>query len=226
MNNILIVSAAAHPEDPVWAYGHELAQALQARVHHMVPPERQAAVLVHEEARRTGAGLIVTGRETTRGIAHILPNLGMQTLVRGTCPVLMIPPGATFKPVRQIMYATSFEEDGYRIPPSLEKLADLLKSRITSVYINTDRMPNGLYPRTPVLEEVTRMELDPSNVFFYTLRFRHVLQGLLWLMGHYPLDIIALTPGKRMFYLRLLGQSLTHSMARRTKIPLLSIPTA
>ncbi|TAE49670.1 MAG: hypothetical protein EAZ89_13875, partial [Bacteroidetes bacterium] len=124
---------------------------------------------------------------------------------------------------KHIVYATRFEERDYRIPPYLEALAQRCEARLSVVFVSR-KLPEDRFPsRNPILEQVYRMETEPSNVFFYNLYHRDVVAGINLFITSYPTDLLALLPRRRPAYAMRLGSSLTRSLAGKVKIPLLAV---
>ncbi|MDX2284911.1 MAG: universal stress protein [Bacteroidia bacterium] len=222
MKKLLLLTDETEASQQAYAYSQALCASLRLLCeHHPLTPytkDRDVAQLALQQE----ADLIVMGIPPVRGLAHPFTDLDrVRLLARAPRPMLLIPPSARFAALKHIVYATNFQEDDWRIPPTLEALARLSGARITCVHIN----PVGAHPRHPVMQEVFRSQLEPGNIFFYVIRHKDPLQGLQLFTDAYHPDMLAVMPARRSLAAWLLKPNLTRALARRTQIPLLSVQT-
>ncbi|WNJ17390.1 universal stress protein [Pontibacter sp. G13] len=172
-------------------------------------------------AREESVDLIVMGRGT--GPRWFSRNsLANKVLNKSLCPVMVVPPEVEFSGIKHIVYATNFSDRIGRIPPQVEGLAQRLNARISSVFI---RQQGKDIPSSgaPVLEESRRSELNPGNIFFYTLRHKHVQQGLEWFMEQYPTDLLVIASLRKASVKQPRMTGLAQRIVRETKVPLLAV---
>lgn len=224
MKHLLIAVPTSDASDTLARYGAALAQALGCKHSTLKyqPGREEAAVLA--QARQDQSDLIVTGLGQVPGFrGRLRPPQGLRFLPKAHCPVLMVPEGCTFQPWKHMLYATRFEEKDARVPHFLGRMAELLSARLSCLFINPRRQEEQYRSRHPVLQAVTRLENDPSNLFFYQLHHRDVPGGISLFLQSYPTDVVAVLPRRRPAYAWRFGNRLTRHLASRTRVPLLAV---
>jgi hypothetical protein len=224
MNHLLIAVPVSDTSGTLARYGQAMAAALRCKHSTLryLPGKEEGAVLA--QARQEQSDLILTSLGQVPGFrGRLRPPQGLRFLPKAHCPVLMIPEDCSFQPWKHLLYATRFEEKDARVPPFLGRLSELLSARLSCLFINPRRQEEQYRSRHPVLEAVTRLENDPSNIFFYQLHHRDVSGGITLFLQSYPTDAVAVLPRRRPAYAWRFGNRLTRHLAARTRIPLLAV---
>ncbi len=142
----------------------------------------------------------------------------------GHLMTLFVPAEATFKPLKNLAYATDFEEIESRVPPWLEQLAFNLKLHISCLHISPKRSLIPWQQIPPRIHQTFRLELQPSNIFFYSLEDKDIPGGLLTFTDAYAPEWICLTYKRRTGISSLLKGQIIQALSRQIKVPVLCIP--
>lgn len=178
-------------------------------------------IFTHQEivdkAVEGGHELIVMG---THGVGNavdkLLGSVTTHTIMQAPCPVLAIPPGAEWKPIRHIAYATDFEAgDGHAVY-NLMEFAKLMGAQVHFVHIHTDDKEIGM-------EELDRPEAHPEAFADFTIVHNpSVMDGLDQYVRERSIDMVALFIPRRRMWERLFHSSFSKKMAFHTALPLLT----
>ncbi|RMG64400.1 MAG: universal stress protein [Bacteroidetes bacterium] len=177
-----------------------------------------------EVAREERIDCIVMGTRGASGLREFLiGSNAARVIAQAPVPVLAIPPGNTFKPLREIFFATDYLDSDLQALGLVLRLARLFGARIRFVHVRRTDEPNA-EAQLQAYEARVRDQLDYPHLTFQLLEAESVQQGLEHLSQQYPDAILAMCPQRRGLFERLFHRSHTQSMSQHASHPLLALP--
>lgn len=177
-------------------------------------------------AEKGEINLVVMGTSGVGGLNRFFLGSTSRDLINnGSFPVLLIPPGTDFKPLKRIAFATDFSNGDMELIHSLSHFARPFNAEILIVHITPDDFNPEIHQKKvdAFLNEVT------CKVHYHKVYYRHVKdmaidEGLTWLTDHVDIDMLAMVHRRHPFIKRLFEGSHTQKMAVHVKLPLLVFP--
>lgn len=175
-------------------------------------------------AEKEEINLVVMGTSGASGLNKLfLGSTSRDLIANASLPVLLIPPGTDFKPLKRIAFATDLTEADLALIHSLALFARPFNAEILIVHISKDEPEADQKKIDDFLNEVT------CKAHYHKIYYRHVKdmgidEGLTWLTDHVDIDMLAMVHRKQNFIKRLFEGSHTQRMAVHSKLPLLVFP--
>ncbi|WP_316821020.1 universal stress protein [Pedobacter gandavensis] len=177
-------------------------------------------------AEKEKINLVVMG---TSGVGSLnrffLGSTSRDLIDNASFPILLIPPGTDFKPLKRIAFATDLSAKDLELIHSLALFARPFNAEILIVHISPDEFNPEIHQKKvdDFLNEVT------CKVHYHKVYYRHVKdmgvdEGLTWLTKHVDIDMLAMVHRRHPFIKRLFEGSHTQKMAVHVKLPLLVFP--
>lgn len=141
-------------------------------------------------------------------------------------PILLVPPGAVFKGIRKIAFATDLSKGDIALIHTLSIFARAFNAEILIVHITPAGPDQGLdQEKTDAfLNEVT-CKVNYPKIYYRHVKDMNVDDGLNWLTEHVTIDLLAMVHRKQHFIQRIFEGSRTKKMAGHLKLPLLVFPS-
>jgi nucleotide-binding universal stress UspA family protein len=177
------------------------------------------AEMIQEEQ----ADMVVLGNEGAEGLKEILVgSVAADVIQKATCPVLIIPPRATFKPLSKIVFATDLRGEPFADVNFVLRLAGLFDAEIIFLHIQTQ---NSTEVKEEVAAELTKIHktLPYQNSSFYNEINAHIEDGISQFCRKHKADMLVMGYHPRTFWQNLFTQDYTQDMAYHTYLPLLVI---
>jgi nucleotide-binding universal stress UspA family protein len=212
-------------------------QDLQRLIRQMQADPLNASIVLEPVARRgnlvdelkkvvteTQADLIVMGTKGASGLAEMLIGTNTASVIEDTnCPVIAIPEYASYREIKNILYATDYQAADDEAILELTRFAALFDASILLLHV-ADRTSLQAGQDKMVDDYVERIKHKVSypNVSFRQEESSDVLNGLNNTIHSMNIDLVAMTTRKRNVYEKLFQGSITKKMAYHTDIPLLA----
>jgi nucleotide-binding universal stress UspA family protein len=139
-------------------------------------------------------------------------------------PLLIIPEGATYVPIKKIAFASDFKhpEDDLHAIYELIELARGLNAEIllTHVYDGPDTSTSNLGYMKEMLIDLSNKANYPY-IYYRIIMQRDVEDGLAWLSEHGQIDMLAMVHHKHSLLDKIFTGSHSQKMAVNTSVPLL-----
>jgi len=175
---------------------------------------------VRELARDKNVDLVIMGIKGAGGLDKIIGSTTINTIRKVKTPVLIIPHDASFRAIKDIVYASDFS---YKTDPGLFQpltaLAEKFGAKIHILNIEKRR------------EKVTVGEMagktGAENIFedmdheYVTMASDSITHGINEYLQEKPGQLLAMVHHKHTFFERIFSRSDTTAMAYETHIPLL-----
>lgn len=165
--------------------------------------------------------LIVMGMTgKTNALGSILGNTTLSVLAQADCQVLMIPEGATFTGISDLLYTVDFEFRDLQAIHYLKDWSQTLNATLHALHVVEGDEDNlNILKKLLILKETFKM--DPSIDF--DLRFGHFRKEIEQFAVGKKTDIVAMISHKQNFISRLLDDSSLEEIATKIDLPLLVI---
>lgn len=166
---------------------------------------------------------VVMGSNGASGVKELVIGSNAQKILRHTAvPVLIVKEKAAW-PIRNIVFASGFEEDVQAAFHTVVKLANLSEANIHLLYVN---VPSAFEETGKSLEKMKAFHKSCPRKGTCSLNIYNALneeRGILNFSQSINADLIAMTTHGRTGFLNLLGKSIAESVANHSDIPVLSI---
>jgi nucleotide-binding universal stress UspA family protein len=166
--------------------------------------------------------LIIIGTEGAHGLAKAIFGSITATIIgKVGCPVWIVPDGASYTPIKEIVFATDLQfEAGHDLELAI-RLAKLFGAHISMLHIHDHIFMDEM-------ELVEKMEnimnkADYKDISLNICKDPGTKEGIYKFARRMNADLIVMTTESRSFIGNLLSKSLTKEMAFSTNIPLLAL---
>ncbi|MFH6602725.1 universal stress protein [Maribacter algicola] len=178
---------------------------------------------VLETIENENADLVIMGTQGATGAKEIL--FGTHTvhvIKKATCPVMAIPSGFEYEPIREILFPTDYEVDFKK--QQLQQLLDI--AEINGGSIEVIHASTG-YELT---EDQMRNQKKLESIFSKVAHRSHDLpsQGVIEAINSFqlnkPVDLLAMVQNKHTFFERLFIEPIIKKIGFHVTIPFMVIP--
>ena len=176
---------------------------------------------VFEAIKEHNPDMVVLGRSGTGGfLDRLLGSSATHIGLDANCPVLIVPPQATPKKFREIVYATQLEYDENDILRRAFPLFNKLGARVSFIKIDSDAQPD-VQPSQQYMDHITQ-EFSITDEDFVVHKSDSVLQGIEDYCDEIKADLLVMSTRRRGFLEAFItNPSMTKRMIVDTHIPLL-----
>ncbi len=165
------------------------------------------------------ADLVVMGLRGTNPLKHLLIGSVVVSLLRkAKLPILVVPRGYSFHPIRRILFACDLEPvEGSRILAPLKEIARTFKAMIEVLHMDVATQP--AHPHS------THWESELSSLKHgYTFLYQEdIYKGIDQSVQESKADLLVMIPHKHTFFEQLLDKSNTQKMIFHSTVPLLAL---
>ncbi|NRB52787.1 MAG: universal stress protein [Saprospiraceae bacterium] len=151
---------------------------------------------------------------------HLFGSVTTQLLVQSSIPVLVIPEGCAFKPIKKVAFANAITGEENATISYLEKLAKHWRADLQQVFVNT--LPHDFLHNKQEVWELPNQELGTQTVNM--IRENKLEDGLELFTAQQDIDLIAMMAPHRDRLQRFWHRHKRNAMAYHTQLPLLVIP--
>lgn len=178
---------------------------------------------LHDLVKTKAVDLVVMG---TKGAANFLDKLvGTNTadfIKVAACPVLAIPSQAKYAGIRNIAYASDFEDEEKIFLQQLFGFAGSFDCNVSIVNIFTGDEPQDL-AQNPTVREILQ-DFPDQNYYIFQISKDDVIEGLHEYMKEKRTDVLAVSIHERTFFEVLFHKSISKQLIYHTALPLLALP--
>ncbi|CAG5010997.1 MULTISPECIES: universal stress protein [Dyadobacter] len=179
----------------------------------------QTAIL--RQADEINADLIVIGR-TGQGtfMDKLIGSLSARVALDALCPVLVIPPQATVKEFKNIVYATRFDPRETEILHQIKALAKQLGAKLILVHINPFHQLGSHTNEEHMLRNI--QELDIADMDVVIAQDINFIEGIRRYCYQEGADLLVVSTRERGFLEQYItNPSMTKRLVVETRLPLL-----
>lgn len=169
--------------------------------------------------------LVVLGSKGDHSfIEKLVGSVTTEMIGEGVCPILIVPKGATFKPIEKVVYASDLDQGDFAAAAYLAKIVNALKASMHFIHLADGTDENDLVE----FDKFSNLLLDTStltNVQMELQTTQTFEEGLLFYLEEEQADLLVMLERKENgFFGRLFHKDHVKEMSHLTTIPLLSIP--
>jgi len=181
--------------------------------------------LIRETVQQEGIGLVVMGLSGSGNMKRfILGSSSRDVIDSADYPVLLIPKGATFKPIAKIAFATDLGLGDMQCIQSLAAFAGLMNTELLIVHVIGRNIDKGMTARIDAFMSELKNKIDYDQIYYENVYRLKVEDGLDWLKTHGETDLLVMVHRRHGIMNDFVNGSHAQKMARQTKLPLLVIP--
>ena len=170
--------------------------------------------------------LIVMGSTGSSGLMEkVFGKVSSHLAQYSACPVLLIPNGVKYQPVKRIMYASDYESANASILLQLEILAANFGSEVHLVNVVDGKDTSGPKDNQEfkkfLLEKVFEKKAPTLDFQMHVVENESVARGLEEYAEDHAIDWMVLVKPKRKFWERLTHKSATNKLIMNPNIPIM-----
>ncbi|MBC7828575.1 MAG: universal stress protein [Chitinophagaceae bacterium] len=174
--------------------------------------------------RHHGIDLIVMGITGATRLEQIFMGSNALNVVNlGVCPVIIVPPDATYKPVNRVLFACDFKDVAGSIPLApIKSVLNSFKPTLLVVNVDTDHyveLTEEFKAQRALLENMLQ-EFSPE---FYFIRMYDFQDSISSFAADRGVDLILTVPKKHYFLTGLFKTSHTKKLAYHSHVPILAV---
>jgi len=144
------------------------------------------------------------------------------TINRLHCPVMIIPPGATFNPIHCIGFACDYSRVAESTPiEEIRKWVALFDAKIK--VLNVDYNNRQFNPNVPISLTKVHELLQPLNPEFHYIDDPDVEEGINAFAETHGIDLLITIPKKHKLLEKIFQRSRTRTLALHAHVPILAI---
>lgn len=177
---------------------------------------------VIHHANEHAIDLIIMGTTGASGIAEVLVGSNAASVIGKTViPVLVIPPGHSYQPIRHILYSTDYNEPEFPAVSRMMYFAELYDAKVTVLHVKTEfdryfNAENNFFARN-------REQFVKHHINIINAENGDVSDIIDKNIDDLKIDLLVMAKHNRSFFDRLFHRSLSKKMAYHSKVPLLVV---
>lgn len=185
---------------------------------------RMAVGPVQEEilfaSDRIQPNLVVMGMRGNNSFAEkILGSTTTAIVKRSNFPVMIVPAHARFSPIRQIAFATNFEDDDLVAIDQLLKFASRFSAKVHCIHIRQNGNAQDLF-KQEIMKKAFEHDVVMHKIDFDNLSYLKVVEGLNHHVREYGIDILVMLTHQRGIFSQLFQQGQVRNIALQAAVPL------
>lgn len=174
--------------------------------------------VIEEYSRKKKVNMIVMGTSGATGLKKILQGTNTARLIAiSSRPVLAIPAKAAFSPPKKMVYATDMKNIKTEIK-TLTAIASLFHSEIMVLHCVPPGTPSRLDKK---LEPNLINQAEYGAISYHQVKTDSIDKAIGKFVDETKADVLVMFTHELGFYEKLLGKSITRTMAFQSRIPLL-----
>jgi nucleotide-binding universal stress UspA family protein len=190
----------------------------------MVILQGLASARTIETALEKKADMIVMGATGTSAVARLLMGSNaLRVLRQAPCPVITVPKGIKFKPIKKIVYATDLQDDNLSAANSLIPLARKFGSEILFLNIDNRLLMNNEKDYQNMKKKISSA-VKYAKISGYVSTQLNVVNGIQEFVRKTKPSCLAMYSRHHGFIGKLTGARLTAKTALKIKLPFISLP--
>ncbi len=174
--------------------------------------------------RHNAVDMVIMGITGATRLEQIFMGSNSLNMVReAVCPVMIVPPNATYKQIKNVMFASDFKNVDSTTPKAqLKAVLDVFKPDLHIVNVDDEH-----YVELTEEFKVERNKLEKIfadyNPQFYFIRFYDFLDAISSFTADKNIDVILTVPRKHGFLTNLFKTSHTKKLAYHSHVPIVAV---
>lgn len=174
--------------------------------------------------KRTGAELVIMGLTDLTPVEQALvATSALSVAEQAVCPVLIVPPEASYKSINRVLFATDMKNVVQSTPAvALQSILTTFNAQLFVVNVDAE---NAVELSEEYKTERAALEgmLTGFNPQFHFLKIDNFVDGIEGFVNEKNIDIIITIPRKHSFFSALFNPSHTRKLVHHTHIPVVAI---
>jgi len=188
-------------------------------IHTMLKTGIDTKAIIDETSKKDIILLILPGYGKS-DFFNFITDIRPVVISEAECPVLIIPDKAEFRPFKTILYATDFEQEDVEAMKKLAGIAKPFNSHIIAVHV-TDNNDFTERIKEEGFNELIREKIAYDHISFFSLKNDNIEQSLIRFSEEKNADLIAVLRENKNFMGKIFRKSISRSIAKDSKIPVL-----
>lgn len=189
----------------------------------IVAEEGSLATSLEKYVQHLGIDLVVMGiTGSTRLEQIIIGSNTLNVIARESFPVLIVPPGATYKKVDTVAFSTDLKDVAGATPlQTLKSVIEFFNASLYVVHVETEY--NAIPAAAQQQKEKLEAMLEEFNPRYFIILEEDFTNAMEKFIEEYQPDIFITVPRKHSFLSRLFKERYTKKLAYNSSIPILAI---
>ena len=168
--------------------------------------------------------MVIMGITGSSRISQVFMGTNTLNVIRNiSCPVMIIPPKADFKGLKNVLFTSDFKDVARTTPfEPLKKILDLFKPNLSILNVDSEHYIE-LTDEYKIEREAIENKLNSYNPEFSFLRAFDFLDGINRFVETKDIDAIITIPRKHGFLSQLFKTSHTKKLAYHSHVPIIAI---
>ncbi len=167
-------------------------------------------------AKDADNSIIIMGSTGKNQHHSFMGSVSSSIVQKSNCPVLIVPPNVTFKPIHKIAYCSKDLSLDLKVLPRLMSLVNKMNAEMYIVHVEN----NESYDIS-LLKEIWRSTYPQTNLHFTSISGKDLNESIQTFAEQNDIDLLTMSTKIRHFWDNLFHKSATKAMTYQTKIPLL-----
>lgn len=175
-------------------------------------------------ARHQKADIIIMGITGSTKLEQIFMGSNALNMIdRNVCPVMVVPPDASFKGIKNILFATDMKDVERTIPVKpLQSVLNLFKPTVHVVNVDSEHYVEVTQEYKKERAKVEEMLKDYKREFYF-IRMFDFIDAINQFTKDKNIDVIITVPRKNSFLSSLFKTSHTQKLVYHSSVPLVAI---
>ena len=174
-------------------------------------------------ARHKAADMIIMGITGATPLEQVFGSNTLNMVHKNVCPVMIVPPDATFTGIKNIAFTSDFKDVDKTTPiDALRKVLDIFNPLIPVVTVDSEH-----YVELTEEYKAERAKLEVIlagyDTEYYFMRQYDFVDAINQFVADYKIDILFIVPKKHSFLGGLFKSSYTKKLAYHSHVPLVAI---
>jgi nucleotide-binding universal stress UspA family protein len=177
---------------------------------------------IYEHIKHHKHDFIVMGSRGTKGIREIIGSNTQKVVRYSLAPVLIVKQNPKIFKVKEIVFASTFDNDTYKPFLKIREFANLMNARLHLLYVNTPYH----FKETDEIERNILAILKKYPVKTFTINIYNAFneeRGIQNFVEIVKADVIALATHGRTGLMKMVAPSITENIAIHFDLPVLSV---
>lgn len=173
-------------------------------------------------ASEKGSDMIIMGTQGACGIGeNLFGSNTAEVIAKSSIPVLAVPKEAQYKPVKRVVFATSFLENDFQTLFQLTELMKPFNAEIEILHVEEKGEKASLQQHMEEFSQQVSTSILYKNISYKIIQGDNIEHALESYVEAEQVDLLAIASKRRNFFERITEKSLSRKLAFHTRIPLL-----
>jgi len=179
---------------------------------------------IEKQIELTNATMVIMGVSEDSGAEQFLLGTNAINIVNiGNVPVLIVPPGATYNGINEVVLAVDFEDEEHVLPlDRIRTMLELFKPAVNVVSI-ADEASDANAADIEEKKMLLQNALSDFTIDFSFVKQRHFVEAINEFADNKKADLILVLPHKHSFIASFFKTHSTEKLIHHTSVPVLAL---